>query len=74
MLMTRTAIMIPQNLKLRAEEYATHNNISFAEVIRESLAEKLDKNARDPFFDDTEFYSGKTSTDLSINHDKYLYD
>jgi len=66
--------MLPENIKSRAEEYARNAHISLAEVIRISLEEKLNKKTSDAFFSDTEYFRGKTPADLSINHDKYLYD
>ncbi len=76
--MNRTTIMLPSNLKLRAQVFASKKGISVGELIRESLEEKLlqaksvDKS--DPFFDDKHFFKGEIPRDLSVKHDEYLYD
>jgi len=71
--MMRTAIMLPDHLKLKAEKLAASPSISLGELIRESLEEKLATKNEDPFFSDTDFYIGQVESDLSKNHDKYLY-
>ena len=74
MLMTRTALMLPEDLKAEAENAARAQGISFGEMVRVSLRKNLDSRKVDPFFSDAESYNGKTPADLSKNHDKYLYD
>jgi predicted DNA-binding protein len=74
--MNRTTIMIPQELKIRANNLARKRGISLGELIRETL-EKLCANnikkTRDPFFADEGIYTDKTPRDLSEKHDDYLY-
>lgn len=72
--MTRTAIMIPEDLKTEAESAARRKGISLGEIVRISLRKNLDNEKVDPFFSDIEFYTGKVPGDLSKDHDKYLYD
>ena len=73
MLMKRTALMLPEDLKAEAEKAARSQGISFGEIVRLSLRKNLNRNKVDPFFSDTEVYGGKVPADLSKNHDKYLY-
>lgn len=80
--MHRTTIMLPDELKRRAARYADQRGISLGAVIRESLEERLARLPPegstdwrdDPFFRDDAVWDGDGPTDLSINHDKYLYD
>ena len=72
--------MLPEDLKIRAEKAAYSRNISFAELIRESItlflaSAKKDQNSpvKDPFYSDTIVYTQNAETDLSANHDRYLY-
>ena len=76
--MHRTTIMLPQNLKLRAEQYAREMGISLGELMRESLETMInrsneDRPAKDPLFTDDAVYIGEAPRDLSVNHDEYLY-
>lgn len=74
--MHRTSIMLPSQLKNRAQLFASKKGISFGELVRELLEEKLnaDKNHQksDPFFEDNDFYYGEVPKDLSAKHDEYL--
>ena len=75
--MHRTTIMLPEDLKSQAVEYARECGLSLGEVIRESLENWLkSKNQRtacDPLFHNVSVYDGPAPEDYSINHDKYLY-
>jgi len=75
--MNRTTIMLPEHLKNKAQKLAVMKGVSLGELIREALEQRLTRSkalkARDPFFDDKEFYGGKIPSDLSTNHDEYLY-
>lgn len=74
--MKRTTILLPPELKHRAERVAHEEGISLAELIRESLEARLTHNnsERDPFFKDHAVFEGDVPSDLSVHHDKYLYD
>jgi hypothetical protein len=76
--MHRTTIMLPSNLKNKAQAFASKMGISVGELIRESLEEKLhqakNKQKSDPFFDDQNFFNGDSPTDLAAKHDEYLND
>jgi hypothetical protein len=70
--------MLPESLKLRAITEARKLGMSFGEYVRQTLANhfaaKKSSFSDDPFFQDREFYDGDVPTDISINHDKYLYE
>lgn len=74
--MERTTIALPTDLKLKALKQARDMGISLGELVREGLKKMLNKKNRKEisFFDDTAVYTGPIPEDLSINHDKYLYD
>jgi hypothetical protein len=74
--MQRTTIMLPHDLKIRAEEVSRKKGVPLGELIREGLKELLNKNEEavgDLFFKDTAVYKGQTPKDLSSAHDDYLY-
>jgi hypothetical protein len=74
--MKRTTIMLPAELKHRAKWLAREEGRSLGELVRESLEKRLAQDTRghDPFFSDTAVFEGDVPSDLSINHDNYLYD
>jgi hypothetical protein len=76
--MNRTTIVLPEELKLRAQERARRSGISLAEFIRQSLEAQLRSAAGrpqvDPLFADVPIYRGPVPADLSVDHDRYLYD
>ncbi len=70
----RTTIMLPTDLKHRAEQVARIEGVSLGELIRVSLEERLQRShARDPLFADEAVFRGETPTDLAHEHDRYLY-
>ena len=75
--MLRTTVMLPSNLKNKAQAFASKKGISVGELIRESLEIALlqAKGAlcMDPFFEDTHFFTGDIPNDLSANHDKFFH-
>lgn len=75
--MERTTIMLPAPLKEKALQYARKKGISLGELIRASLAAVISHSRniknRDTLFSDTEVYTGDVPSDLSFNHDNYLY-
>ncbi len=74
--MTRTTIMLPEDLKLRAQEIASRLGISLAELIRETLERRLDARRDwqdDPLFAEVPVFEGPVPPDLSREHDRYLY-
>lgn len=74
--MTRTTIMLPEDLKLRAQEAAARLGVSLAELIRETLERRLDARRDwqdDPLFAEVPVYAGAVPRDLSEEHDRDLY-
>ena len=74
--MERTTILIPADLKVKAEKYARKNGISLGELIRNSLEFRISQKepgSDDPFFNDRAVYNGRVPLDMAINHDEYLY-
>ena len=74
--MNRTTIMLPESLKAKAARIAAKRGMSLGELIREGLNQvcaKKDKEERSAFFEDKQVYSGKIPSDISSQHDNYLY-
>ena len=74
--MHRTTIMLPEDLKTKAEEISRKKGLSLGEFVREAMRDLLKKSEEDTgdtFFCDTSVYQGPAPTDLSGNHDEYLY-
>jgi predicted transcriptional regulator len=76
--MRRTTIMLPPDLKSKAEHTARERGISFAELVRRALAETIqarraDRAYSDCLFADSAVHDGEAPTDLSTAHDGYLY-
>ena len=75
--MKRTTVMLPEDLKLKAEKRAEKMGISLGEFIRLSLEAQIrlkkDESQDDFFLSDDAIFSGDVPVDISVNHDKYLY-
>lgn len=75
--MKRTTVMLPSELKARAERRAYEIGVSFGELVRETLESALanaeDRRSDDVLFRDEAVYRGKTPGDLAERHDEYLY-
>ncbi len=76
--MFRTTIMLPQELKLKAEEKAHRLRMSLGEYVRKALRDSLfgetkGKTAKDAFLSDRAVYSGRAPKDSAKRHDDYLY-
>lgn len=74
--MQRTTIMLPQDLRARAQRRAGELGMSLGQYIRESLALRLnggEHSAEDPFFADDAVFEGDAGDDVARNHDRYLY-
>jgi len=75
--MHRTTIMLPEDLKSQAVEYARECGSSLGEVVRDSLAswlkERKKRPRKDPLIDDVPVYDVHVPEDYSLNHDRYLY-
>jgi hypothetical protein len=76
--MLRTTVMLPAGLKKRAMAVARQRKLSFAEFVRKALEQstpgpRKQLRGKDPYWDHVPVYDGLPA-DLSVNHDKYLYD
>lgn len=74
--MQRTTIMLPSELRARAQRRASELGMSLGQFIRESLALRLNgggHSAEDPFFADDAVFEGDDGDDVAKNHDRYLY-
>ena len=73
--MHRTTIMLPPELKARAEERASKLGISLGRLIREALTAILARETAlredDPLFGNHPVFDGVD--DLAERHDDYLY-
>jgi hypothetical protein len=76
--MKRTTVMLPTELKARAERRAYELGVSFGELVRETLQGALESGeeprAEDVLFRDKAVYRGRTPKDLAERHDEYLYE
>jgi hypothetical protein len=73
-IMQRTTILLPRELKTRAEAHARQAGTSLGGLIRQSLEAALRRApAHDPLFSDSEPYRGQAPRDLSVEHDEHLY-
>jgi hypothetical protein len=84
--MTRTTIMLPEEVKRRAMTEARKLKVSFADFVRQAVTEKLPRESKgvdrlnrrrnDPLFrllDRLPLAAGATATDVTARHDDYLY-
>lgn len=74
--MQRTTIMLPNELRARAQRRAGELGMSRGQFIRESLSLRLnggEHSAEGPFFADDAIFEGDAGNDLARNHDRYLY-
>jgi hypothetical protein len=76
--MHRTTLMLPPDLKTRAQSRAREMGISFGELVRQALESELSappgRRDDDPLFADVAVFGGEAPADLSAAHDRYLYD
>jgi hypothetical protein len=68
----RTTVVLPRRLKQLATARARKQKISFSEFVRQAIERATIE--RDSFWSDIAVYDGPVPPDLSVNHDKYLYD
>ena len=78
MIMQRTTIMLPMDLRAKAFQRARELHISLGEFIRHSLRLSITKTAqketKDSLFLDGVIFKGNAPSDLARNHDRYLYE
>jgi hypothetical protein len=75
--MHRTTILLPHELRLKAQRQAQARGVSLGELIRQALnlilSHPLKSEPVDSFFTDRVSYQGPAPSDLSENHDRHLY-
>ena len=76
--MHRTTILLPVDLKQKADATAHVLGISLGEFVRKAILLAIGNSQKttrqsDPLFSDKTFFKGKAPKDLSLNHDFYLY-
>lgn len=75
--MLRTTIMLPPELKHRAELRARDEGVSLGELVRRALEHAISAAAPnrrdDPLFSDREVFSGDAPPDVTRDHDRHLY-
>lgn len=72
--MHRTTILLPDELRRRADREAKALGISLSELIRRRLAASGDAEEPDrPRFFARQPWTGQGPTDSAANHDTYLY-
>lgn len=76
--MRRTTIMMPDDLRTKAMTRARSMGMSLGQFIRTALERALeDRNntspEEDPLLDDRAVFDGEVPSDISKNHDSYLY-
>lgn len=84
--MWKTTLMLPIELKERAQRIARTRGISFGELMRQSLESTVVADERTKSLEDDPFWADLRNlknlpppefdapTDMAANHDKYLYD
>jgi len=77
--MHRTTILLPPELQVEAEAVARSQGISLGELIRRQLQAVTPQKVRrkrsnDPIFKKFKVWDGPVPPDISLNHDKYLYE
>jgi hypothetical protein len=55
------------------EDEDAHDTVGASDLLPEMPSENLRARAEDPFFANVSSYLGEAPSDLSINHDEYLY-
>lgn len=75
--MTRTTIMLPEDLKARVSKIAHLKGMTLGQLIRESLNHVIEdvgaKAESDPFWSDRSVFKDAGPADAAKNHDAYLY-
>ncbi len=77
--MHRTTLMLPPELKARAQQRARELGISLGQLVRKALESELVRSSagsrsEDPLFADEAVWTGDAPGDLAKHHDRYLYD
>jgi len=72
--MVNISVPFPEPLREQAEAAARERGLSLDEFVRESVTIAVGKSrSSDPLFGNVEVFTGDAPSDLSENHDHYLY-
>ena len=72
--MVNISVPFPEDLRDKAEAAARQRGLTLDEFVRRCVSTTIDHGRmRDPLFTDKEAFAGKVPSDLSENHDRYLY-
>jgi hypothetical protein len=75
--MSRTTVVLPEDLRLRAKERARRDGMSFAELVRQAVEARVGAPSgrveEDPLFGDIPVFEGVVPPTSSENHDVELY-
>lgn len=74
--MHRTTIMLPDDLKAKAEAVSRKKGLSLSQFVREAMKDLLKKyegGEKDSFFTDQAVFTGSAPKDISEKPDDYLY-
>jgi len=71
--MVEVIVPFPEDLHGKAMAAAQESGQSLDQFVRGCVKVALIERAKDPFFSDISVYEGDAPSDLSINHDDYLY-
>ena len=78
LVMKRTTVMLPADLRRRAHAAARKRKVSLGSLVRESLETAISSwetvREDDPLLSDGAVYEGQAPRDLAKAHDRYLYD
>ncbi len=77
--MATTDAALTQEMKVKALKYAAEKGITLEQLIQEAVKKLLNDSGKmntrdDPFFSDKSVFTGDAPSDLSENHDVYLYE
>ena len=78
--MQRITLPLPPDLKAQAQRRARAQGVSLGEADHEKSSQRRSKTepngqrAADPLFADDAVFLGDTPSDLSLHHDRYLYE
>lgn len=71
--MHRTTILLPEDLYKAAGQEARAQGVSLGELIRRRLASMTRRESPGQTFFTRSPWTGEAPSDLSLNHDHYLY-
>jgi hypothetical protein len=73
--MVNISVPFPEDLRDQAEAAARERGLTLDEFVRRCVSNTVDRGrASDPLFADKRIFTGEAPSDLSVNHDRYLYE